>query len=165
MERLTKRFERVVCYIGKNKQNDEDTAAEMSVPAIRDVLGKLAEYEDTGLPPEICDAYKTFEDEAISKNVPFSRIVKLMNAEAEGRLLVLPCALEQWAWYVMDGQVYCEKVYDVSYGKASSGKNVLFYSCEYGFDFTGDQWGKTVFGTEEEAVAALRCTGFETQKG
>ena len=52
---------------------------------------RLAAYEDTGLTPEICANYKTFEDEAISKGVTFKRIVELMEADKDGRLVVLPC--------------------------------------------------------------------------
>lgn len=45
-------------------------------------LARLAAYEDTGLEPDICAEYKKFEDEAVGKGVPFSRIVELMEAEA-----------------------------------------------------------------------------------
>lgn len=58
----------------------------------RKVWEKLKDYEDTGLPPEVCANYKTFEDECISKGVTFSRIVELMNADAEGRLKIVPRA-------------------------------------------------------------------------
>lgn len=58
----------------------------------RKVWEKLKAYEDTGLPPEVCANYKTFEDECISKGVTFSRIVELMNADAEGRLKIVPRA-------------------------------------------------------------------------
>ena len=47
-----------------------------------DAINRLGEYENTGLPPEACANYKTFEDECISKGVTFSRIVELMNADA-----------------------------------------------------------------------------------
>lgn len=50
----------------------------------------LREYLDTGLEPTMCANYKTFEDEAISKGVPFKRIVELMEADKAGRLVVLP---------------------------------------------------------------------------
>ena len=55
-----------------------------------DAADRLAAYEETWLEPEICAEYKKFEDEAISRGVTFSRIVELMKAEEEGRLLVLP---------------------------------------------------------------------------
>lgn len=53
MERLTKRINGVVTYIGK--ENSYDTgqiAAEMNTAARREILGRLADYEDTGLTPE-----------------------------------------------------------------------------------------------------------------
>lgn len=59
-----------------------------AVPAAHCPL--LREYLDTGLEPAVCANYKTFEDEAISKGVPFKRIVALMEADRAGRLVVLP---------------------------------------------------------------------------
>ena len=56
----------------------------------REVWEKLKAYEATGLDPEMCANYKTFEDEAISKGVPFKRIVALMEADRAGLLVVLP---------------------------------------------------------------------------
>lgn len=55
-----------------------------------ELRGRLMQYEDTGLEPAMCANYKTFEDEAISKGVPFKRIVALMEADRDGRLVVLP---------------------------------------------------------------------------
>lgn len=55
-----------------------------------ELRGMLMQYEDTGLEPAMCANYKTFEDEAISKGVPFKRIVALMEADRDGRLVVLP---------------------------------------------------------------------------
>ena len=54
------------------------------------VIDRLAAYEDTGLEPEICLEYKTFEDEAVSKGVPFKRIVELMEVDKDGRLVIIP---------------------------------------------------------------------------
>ena len=59
-----------------------------------DFYWRLKAYEDTGLDPEMCANYKTFEDEAISKGVPFKRIVALMEADRAGQLVVLPKAPE-----------------------------------------------------------------------
>lgn len=55
-----------------------------------ELRGRLMQYEDTGLEPAMCANYKTFEDEAISKGVPFKRIVALMEADRAGRLVVRP---------------------------------------------------------------------------
>ena len=65
-----------------------------AVPTTSDmdaIMMRLAAYEDTGLEPAMCANYKTFEDEAISKGVPFKRIVALMEADRAGRLVVPPC--------------------------------------------------------------------------
>lgn len=55
MERLTKRVNGVVTYIGKeNKYGTGMIAAEtlFSVSAVREILLRLAAYEDTGYEPE-----------------------------------------------------------------------------------------------------------------
>ena len=88
MNRLTKRIGGSVIFpeniVGVPMTPDNDT--------VYAILNKLAAYEDTGLTPEVCANYKTFEDECISKGVTFSRIVELMNADAEGRLKIVPRA-------------------------------------------------------------------------
>ena len=54
MERLTQRQNSaVVAYVGKHtKMPGLDTAGSMRVAAQREVMDKLAAYEDTGLTPE-----------------------------------------------------------------------------------------------------------------
>ena len=117
---------------------------------------ELRAYQDTGLTPEICAAYKKFEDEAISKGVTFNRIVELMEAEKDGRLVVLPCRAG-------------DTVYDTRQDIDSRRKNVVVPLSVSGFDVTLCVWetwygpfpklkdfGKTVFLTHEEAEAALR---------
>lgn len=99
MERLTKRLPGGAadynypksCYFG-----DGSGADRISQSAFRQrCVERLAEYEDTGLEPEMCANYKTFEDKAISKGVPFKRIVALMEADRAGRLVVLPFTSER----------------------------------------------------------------------
>ena len=131
-------------------------------------LNRLAAYEDTGLSQKVCGEYKKFEDEAIGKNVTFNRIVELMNADAAGRLVVLPC------------KELFEKIGDDVY-VIDDGEVVEALLCLVGFDHTGtdcieavygksqedEQWytlrfadvGKTVFLTREEAEAALAGEG------
>lgn len=90
MKRLTKRVNGVVVYVGAH--NDTDTGqipCEVSAAGVREIMEQLAGYEDTELDPAMCANYKTFEDEAISKGVPFKRIVSLMEADRDGRLVVL----------------------------------------------------------------------------
>lgn len=52
MERLTERNSAGTGYIGKYTQLPGlETASTMRVAAVRDVMQRLAEYEDTGLEP------------------------------------------------------------------------------------------------------------------
>ena len=64
-----------------------------------ELRGRLMQYEDTGLEPAMCANYKTFEDEAISKGVPFKRIVALMEADRAGRLVVMPCKVGDTVYF------------------------------------------------------------------
>ena len=53
MERLTERNSNGVGYIGEHtKFPGFDCAGTMRVAAVREVMERLAEYEDTGLSPE-----------------------------------------------------------------------------------------------------------------
>lgn len=53
MDRLTGRNGSIVTYNGKHtKLPGIECAASMRVPAVREVMQRLAEYEDTGLSPE-----------------------------------------------------------------------------------------------------------------
>lgn len=53
MDRLTERQGCDVSYIGKHtKMPGLDCASSMRVAAVRDVMQRLADYEDTGLDPE-----------------------------------------------------------------------------------------------------------------
>ena len=84
---------------------DENTTRRtmIDVEAVRehamDFYWRLKAYEDTELDPEMCANYKTCEDKAISKGVPFKRIVALMEADRAGRLVVLPCKVGDTVYF------------------------------------------------------------------
>lgn len=139
----------------------------------REVWEKLKAYEATGLEPAMCANYKTFEDEAISKGVPFKRIVALMETDRAGRLAVLPC--KDWLEVVFGDQVlfwgidkdYVEQpIREISLDDADrigwyDGYKTVFLK---GTDENGEAWefypeeiGKTVFLTREEAEKALEA--------
>lgn len=177
MERLTKRLPGGAanynypksCYIG-----DRSGADRISKSAFRQrCVERLAEYEDTGLEPAMCANYKTFENEAISKGVPFKRIVTLMEADRAGRLVVLP--RKDWLEVVFGDQVlfwgidkdYVEQpIREISLDDADrigwyDGYKTVFLK---GTDENGEAWefypeeiGKTVFLTREEAERALEA--------
>ena len=128
---------------------DENTTRRtmIDVEAVRehamDFYWRLKAYEDTGLDPAMCANYKTFEDKAISKGVPFKRIVALMEADKDGRLVVLPCKVGTATYYIH----YPIAVYpDESEPEIKRG---IFTLCDL------DRVGHSVFLTREEAEKAL----------
>ena len=97
MERLTKRIDGIAVLESWAIDKDQ-------VSIIQRLCNRLAAYEDTGLEPDVCSNYRKFEDEAISKGVTFKRIVELMNADHDGRLVVLPCGTD--VYLERDGYVF-----------------------------------------------------------
>lgn len=97
MDRLTERISsNVVVYAGKHKSHeDADVPAEVSPGGVREILHRLAAYEDTGLEPEEVTAIKhAFMGREIAKitefdGIPIQRLQELAQAEKDGRLVVL----------------------------------------------------------------------------
>lgn len=90
MDRLTKKWgsnPAVPCNFDLGFIFDLDNG---TYSGLQEVFERLAAYEETGLEPEVCAEYKKFEDEVVRKGVTFQRIVELMEAEKDGRLVVLP---------------------------------------------------------------------------
>ena len=73
MERLTERVGengRTVIYVGEHKQyEDGDITCEISDAAKREVLKRLAAYEDTGLEPEQVKAFVSTADNIVSSTL------------------------------------------------------------------------------------------------
>lgn len=98
MERLT--FDGNFCDIAQCTSTPGGSFCEDGTCSARKVWERLKAYEDTELDPEMCANYKSFEDEAISKGVPFKRIVALMEADRAGRLVVLPCKVGDTIYHI-----------------------------------------------------------------
>ena len=121
----------------------------------------LREYLDTGLEPAVCANYKTFEDEAISKGVPFKRIVALMEADRAGRLAVLPCKPGDTVYEVTSRKTISE--YRVKAIRVELFCTFIEWDIVAGFvdksifGVPVNEIGKTVFLTREEAEKALEA--------
>ena len=122
----------------------------------RQTWERLKKYEDTGLEPE--DFKKAFNETAILKlaaqalSTTPDHLRDLLQAEQDGRLVVLPCKagnliyvgrrpaiITQFFGYVRERYfhaVFCDK--------------------NEGIDIPFEELGKTVFLTREEAEAALK---------
>lgn len=113
-------------------------------------LRKFAAYEDTGLEPEqVKDMAENAETRLLAwfeanygKSVGY--LMDLLDAEKEGRLVVLPCKVGDTVWEIKHSYVDWP---DVS----------KKFAHEKVFDLQDlEKFGKTVFLTREEAEAALK---------
>ena len=164
MDRLT--FEGDFCTIAMCQENPcpYDNSCTQ-----REVWERLKAYEDTRLEPEVCAEYKKFEDEAVSKGVPFKRVVELLEAEKGGRLVVLPCKVGDTVYRVVrrkggGGHISPAVVIGIHMADTVRGHRyqkgteyvvlrVDGYYCDH---VDVKKFGKTVFLDREGAEAALK---------
>ena len=141
---------------------------------------KLAAYEDTGLEPEecadianLCELYNeagldaNFIQVCIDATKDFSsaRVAELTRAEAEGRLIVLPCKAGDTVFILIKGTVLSARVlalYIDGLGGMFDLDVCTAIETAAGFehfiskDYTFDDIGKTVFLNREEAEKSVK---------
>lgn len=97
----------------------------------------------------------------------YKRALELLKADAEGRLVVLPCRIgdtvytntSMIGWYFRDSaKPYAAKVVFIGLNNSGGIINVEF-SRGHMMQFRFDEVGKTIFLTREEAEAALEKMG------
>lgn len=121
------------------------------------VWSRLAAYEDTGLTPE-----QVKELAHDTTGLLHRKIREWIDAEAAGRLVVLPCKVGDTVWmYGEDfGGVLPYTIDLISFLDKGCGYSA---NCNHngelidGIDFEDDDIGKTVFQTREEAEKALEA--------
>mgnify|MGYP007048163441 CR=1 FL=1 len=109
----------------------------------KQVWERLKQYEDTGLSPIACEESAKIEKGLSEGGYSTSRMVELMCADQEGRVIVLPCKVGTKVYRVW------QKIVD--YMDAPEAEIV---EIEFGEGCRKD-FGKTVFLTREEAEKAL----------
>ena len=162
MERLTKRIDGIAVL--ESWAIDKDP-----VSIIQRLCNRLAAYEDTGLEPEeIADFMKRWEQTVeiggMLKKYCIDHIRDLLQAEQDGRLVVLPCKVGDTVWYITPSTEICEAqvigIWLNVYTNPQMWLEIKYYS-----KFTGEcehksridlMLDKTVFLTREEAEAALK---------
>ena len=129
----------------------------------RMVWKRLKAYEDAGLSPQACAEAREIEETLSGYDYSISRMVELMKADKDGRLVVLPvrpvltqsCA--SMLYIVDDDEIYEDSLYEAVVGMASSGRtNVIYTTLSDQMIFGQEAIGKTVFLTREEAEKALQ---------
>lgn len=149
MERLTRRINGVVVYVGaKNPYSTGQSPCEVEPAGVREMMDRLAACEDTGLEPEEITAMRHTLDE-------YHKVVDpLIRAQADGRLVVLPCKVGDKLYRVFAGEIFEHRVGSMKYFAIQGQWDIETYPfCPY----VESSIGKTIFLTREEAKAALEA--------
>lgn len=138
MERLT--FEGNFCEIAQCRElpcpyNGSCTQKE--------VWERLKAYEDAGLSPQACAEAREIEETISGCDYSISRMVELMKADVEERVVVLPCNVG-------------DTVYRLQYIEQTPGRfTVGVVPIKFALIWL-EEFGKTVFLSREEAEKALQ---------
>ena len=166
MERLTRRINGVVVYVGaKNPYSTGQIPCEVEPAGVREMMDRLAAYEDTGcapeevLPKDKADeiALKLMRLADLESLCSYTRLHELAEADKDGRVVVLPCKV---------GDMLCEVTgrKTISVYKVRAIRVELFgLFIEWDIDTTPfcsyveSSIGKTIFLTREKAEKALEA--------
>ena len=136
----------------------------------KEVWERLKAYEDSGLSPQACVEAREIEGTLSSYDYSISRMVELMKADKDGRVLVLPCKVGDTVYMI-------ERIFDIVngvcdeicarkvIGHGGNNLNKLWLIGSGGIcnvSIFVSEFGKTVFLTRAEAEKALQ--GMEDKK-
>lgn len=167
MERLTRRINGVVVYVGaKNPYSTGQIPCEVEPAGVREMMDRLAAYEDTRLTPERCAEFARADAEGRyivmrdAEQEGVARLRELAEADKGGRVVVLPCKVGDTVWAILDGAKYARecKIDFVNIG--SFGTTIVFVvkdGLREQYGVTAAAFGKTVFLTRKEAEKALEA--------
>ena len=117
----------------------------------KEVWERLKAYEDAGLSPQACAVAREIEETLSGYDYSISRMVELMKADVEGRVLILPCAPDAIYWE-RSGSILAQARFE---GLHVYEDGTIKYA-GYGMEICAEDIGKTVFLSREEAEKALR---------
>lgn len=158
---------------GNARKNCEDCEIKFSESCcskqlcLNALIEKLAAYEDTGLEPEAIDGLRLSLCGVISMSiaeeqgyVEVNRAYEIAHAEAEGRLVILPCKVGDTVYVEWsDGREYAKSVVEkISIGADGQARFLIpaYLHSHSAFWYQTSDFGKTVFLTCDEAEAALK---------
>lgn len=157
MERLTRRINGVVVYVGaKNPYSTGQIPCEVEPAGVREMMDRLAAYEDTRLTPEEIDMDHEAAEQLrqLCQGCDLDRLEELTEADRDGRLVVLPCKVGDKLYRVFDGNISEHEVQNMKY---FARQRRLGIDMTPFFPDAGRFIGKTVFLTREEAEKALEA--------
>lgn len=139
MERLT--FEGNFCDLAQCR----DSACRQSgTCTMKEVWERLKAYEDAGLSPQACAEARKIEETLSGYDYSISRMVELMKADKDGRVVVPPCKVGDTVWRI-------KRTFEEYPDKSKPYIEPDAFLLQDVFNI-----GKTVFLTHEDAEKALQ---------
>jgi len=126
----------------------------------KQVWDRLKEYEDAGLSPQGCAQALEAEKLLSNCDISFKKIVELIQADKDGRVVILTCKVGDTVYFGNAGQILDFTV--VGYAVDETGISWIYSEHvdktghTYERAFSPDRIGKTTFLTREEAEKALQ---------
>ena len=173
MDRLTARTENGNAYLVNVKPDEQevDSPHKNTLQCILDCFERLALYEDTGLEPEEIDHLRDLTK--MVEGIEPDRLREIVEAEKDGRLVVLPCKVGDTVYTVdidcKDNPAHrlmcfcwnkscksCDKAYLRVWENRTKTADVRSIVAEMGLCGEKGGFGKTVFLTREEAEETLK---------
>ena len=155
MERLT--FEGNFCDIVQCK---EIPCPYNGACSARKVWERLKQFEDKCESPEVLAKAMDMEEILGDEYYSVDRMLELLKADKDGRVVVLPCKVGDIVWANLDGMRHTRKCV-IEFANIGSHVTTIVFSTvdglreQYGVNLSS--FGKTVFRTREEAEKALEA--------
>lgn len=131
----------------------------------KQVWERLKAYEDSRLSPQACAEAREIEETLSGCDYSISRMVELMKADVEGRVLILPCKVGDMLYEVTGRKTI--SVYKIKAIRVELFSLFIEWDIVEGFvwqylnGINANEIGKTVFLTREEAEKVMKG---ETEK-
>lgn len=136
----------------------------------RQVWERLKAYEDSRLSPQACAEAREIEETLSSYDYSISRMVELMKADKDGRVVILPCKVGDTIYTnnrvlgadnAMHDEICTRRI--KGYSGNALNKVWLISNGDYcDLSIFPSEFGKTVFLSREEAEKALAETEGKT---
>lgn len=127
----------------------------------QEIIDRLAAYEETGLEPEEVRGIKTAYDEVqipyeiVATGADAARVIRLLDAEDEGRLVVLPCKVGDELWITRNGKIQCETVDRITVDQTDEDDDLFISIYTMSVSVLSEDIGRLVFLSREDAEKAL----------
>lgn len=127
----------------------------------KEVWERLKAYEDSRLSPQACAEAREIEETLSGCDYSISRMVELMKADKEGRVVILPCKVGDTVWANLDGMRHPRKCV-IEFANIGSHVTTIVFSTVDGlreqYGVNPSSFGKTVFLSREEAEKAMEVS-------